>query len=141
MDITPEDIAEQILDVNRWPEFKGYGMLPGIKVAEFEVKTPQVVGSRIRVTNTDGSSHVEQIVEWKPDVRLRLHMHEFSPPLSRIATEFDETWDFECIGKTTRAIRSFELHAKSTLSRPVLWCISILLKKAISRHLRELAAR
>ena len=79
--LAPEDIARQILDLTKWPDFHGYGPLPGIKVAEFEVQTPGIVGTRIRVTDTDGSSHIEEIVEWEPDRRLRLLMHEFSAPL------------------------------------------------------------
>ena len=86
--LAPEDIAQQILDLTKWPDFKGLGPIPGIKVAEFEVQTPSIVGSRIRVTNGDGSSHVEEIVGWEPDHRLRLEMKEFSAPLSRLATGF-----------------------------------------------------
>ena len=67
--IPPERIAEQILDISRWSGFQGYGVLPGIKAAEFEVRTPEIVGSRIRVIDTDGSSHLEEIVEWEPDRR------------------------------------------------------------------------
>ena len=63
LSLAPEDIARQILDLTKWPEFHGYGPIPGIKVAEFEVQTPGIVGSRIRVTNQDGSSHIEEIVE------------------------------------------------------------------------------
>ncbi|MHB0960741.1 MAG: SRPBCC family protein [Pirellulaceae bacterium] len=92
--LAPEDIARQILDLAKWPEFQGYGPIPGIKVAEFEIETPGIVGTRIWVTNTDGSTHVEEIVEWEPGRRLRLHMQEFSAPLSRLATRFIETWDF-----------------------------------------------
>ncbi len=88
----PEQIAGQILDLAKWTEFKGYGVLPGIRSAEFEVQTPGIVGTRIRVTNTDGSSHVEEIVEWEPARRLRLDMKDFSPPVSRLATGFVETW-------------------------------------------------
>src|SRR5262249_49194140 len=79
LDVAPEEIARQILDLDRWPEFQGYGVLPGIRAAQFEARKPEVVGTRIRVTDTDGSSHVEQIVEWEPDRRLRLHMGEFPP--------------------------------------------------------------
>src|SRR3954468_9847780 len=93
--LAPADIARRILDPANWTDFTGYAVLPGIKAAEYEVRTPGVVGSRIRVTNTDGSSHVEEIVEWQPHQRLRLHMKEFSPPLSRLATMFEETWEFE----------------------------------------------
>ncbi|MEJ7593704.1 MAG: SRPBCC family protein [Planctomycetaceae bacterium] len=130
----PEEIASQILDLSRWPEFHGYGPLPGIKHAEFDTKTADVVGTRIRVTNRDGSTHVEEIVEWEPIGRLRLHMHEFSPPVSRLAKGFDETWEFRITGNGTKVVRSFELHPKSMLARPLLWLISLILKRAIARH-------
>jgi len=136
--LAPEDIAGRILDLANWIDFKGYAVLPGIKAAEYEVRTPGVVGSRIRVTNTDGSSHIEEIVEWQPDRRLQLRMEQFSPPLSRMATEFLESWAFQRIDNATRVTRSFELHPKSGFTRPVLWLISLLLKRAIARHLREM---
>jgi hypothetical protein len=109
------------------PDFTGFGLIPGIKTAEFEVRTPGIVGSRIRVTNTDGSSQVEEIVEWQPDHRLRLRMQDFSAPLSRLATVFDETWEFRRIGDATKVTRSFELHAKSAAARSfslVDFCLS-----------------
>jgi hypothetical protein len=138
LSLTPEEIARQILDLANWPEFKGYGVMPGIRTAVFEVRAPGVAGSRIRVTNTDGSSHVEEIVEWQPDHRLRLRMQDFSAPLSRLATSFEETWEFQRVGNVTRVTRSFELHAKSAFTRPFLWLISFLLKRAIARHLRQM---
>ncbi len=136
--LAPEDIARQILDLGNWTDFKGYGILPGIKAAEFEVRTPGVVGSRIRVTNTDGSCHLEEIVEWQPQHRLRLRMRDFSAPLSRLATGFEESWEFDRLDGATRVTRSFELHAKSALTRPFLWLISFCLKRAIARHLQEM---
>ncbi len=136
--LAPEAIAEQIIDVSKWPDFRGYGLIPGIKSAEVETRTLNVVGTRIRVTNLDGSSHVEEIVEWKPDRRLQLQIGHFSKPLSRLATAFVETWDFERLGNETRVTRSFELHAKSMMTRPVLWFISFFLQRAIARHLTEI---
>ena len=138
LSIAPDVIAQHILDVSKWPDFRGYGVLPGIKVAEFEVKAPGIVGSRIRVINTDGSTHVEEIVHWQPDQRIEMHLKEFSTPLSRLATGIEETWDLKRIDNATRVTRSFKMHPKSVLTRPVLWLISILLKKAIARHLREM---
>ena len=138
LSLTPEDIARQILDLTNWLDFHGYGPIPGIKVAEFEVQTPGMVGSRIRVTNTDGSTHVEEIVEWEPDRRLRLHMHDFSIPLSCLASEFVETWEFQSVGNHTRVTRAFQLHAKSILAWPVLWMISFFLQRAIARQLRHM---
>ena|SRR5438034_839949 len=136
--LTSEEIARQILDLTKWPDFHGYGPIPGIKVAAFDVETPGIVGSRICVTNLDGSSHVEEIVEWQLDQRLRLQMKEFSPPLSRLAISFEETWEFEPAKDGTKVTRSFHLHAKSVLARLLLWVISFFLKRAIARHLREL---
>jgi len=136
--LRPDEIAGQILDIARWTEFHGYGPLPGIRSATFEVRTDAVVGSRIRVVNTDGSSHVEEIVEWQPPRRLKLHMHEFSPPVSRLATAFDETWEFDCRDGVSHVVRSFEMHPASAFTRPVLWLISWLLKRAIARHLRQM---
>ena len=136
--LAPADIAGRILDLANWSDFTGYAVLPGIKAAVYEVRTPGVVGSRVRVTNTDGSSHVEEVVEWQPDRSLRLRMDEFSVPLSRLATEFVESWAFERAGTATRVTRSFELHPKSAAARPALWLISLLLRRAIARHLRQM---
>jgi hypothetical protein len=136
--LTPEDIARQILDLTKWPNFHGYGLIPGIKVAEFDVQTPGTVGSRIRVTNLDGSCHVEEIVEWQPDHRIRLQMKEFSAPLSRLATRFEETWEFKRTGNETQVSRSFRLHTKSFLAQFFLRLMSFFLKRAIARHLREM---
>jgi hypothetical protein len=69
--LTPEEIAGRILDVSNWHSFRGYGPVPGVKSAVFESRAPGVVGSRVRVTNTDGSGHVEEIVEWRPGERIR----------------------------------------------------------------------
>jgi Polyketide cyclase / dehydrase and lipid transport len=138
LDISPDEIAQKILDVANWPDFKGIAMLPEIKVAEFEVMTPDIVGSRIRVINTDGSTHVEEIVEWQTDRRLKMQFKEFSAPLARLATGFEETWNFERSDNATKVTRSFKLHAKSAIAWPVLWVISVFLKKAINRHLRQM---
>ena len=138
--LTPNEISEQILEIANWTDFRGYGALPGIKAAEFEVRTPDVVGSRIRVQNTDGSSHIEEIIEWEPKKRLRLHMAEFSAPLSWLATGINETWEFEQLGDSTRVLRSFQLHCRSALTRPFLQLISKLLKRAVDRHLGQMRA-
>lgn len=136
--LAPEEIARQILDLDSWTGFRGYGPIPAIRLAEFEVQTPEIVGSRIRVANRDGSSHVEEIVEWQPDQRLRLQLCEFSAPLNRLATGFLETWEFERVSEGTRVTRSFAMNARSIATWPLLWMISLLLKRAIARHLRDM---
>lgn len=139
--LTPDKIVEEILDLDNWPAFQGYGPLPGIQSAEFETRTPHLVGTRIRVTNMDGSTHVEEIVEWQPDRLLKIRMREFSLPVSRLATEFLETWEFQPDGHETGVVRRFELHAKSLVAWPVLWLVSTPLKQAIVRHLKQLSGQ
>jgi hypothetical protein len=139
--LAPTDIARQILDLSNWTEFKGFGPIPGVKVAEFVVHSACVVGSRIRVINTDGSSHVEEIVDWHLDRRLQLHLKEFSAPLSHFATLITETWEFERVGHETKVIRSCQLHPRSFLAWPFVWLISFMLKKAIARHLGQMRGR
>lgn len=136
--LAPAAIAAQILDLANWPSFTGYGVLPGIKAATFETRTPDVIGTRIRVENADGSRHVEEVVVWEPDRRVRLDMKDFSPPLSRLASGFEERWEFEQTDAGTRVVRSFIMHPKSMLARPALWLISLLLKRAIARHLGQM---
>lgn len=133
LQLTPGEIARQILDLDKWREFPGWGLLPSIRSAEFEVKTPEIVGTRIRVVNSDGSRHVEQIVAWLPGETLQLHMVDFSPPLSRLATHFVETWVFKR-EDATFVSRIFELYPRSWLTRLPLTLIAWMLKRAIKRH-------
>jgi len=136
--LQPEEIAEQILDLVNWPEFTGYGPMPGIEKAEFEIRTEEIVGTRIRVTNTDGSSHIEEIHEWEPARRLVLSLSEFTPPLSKLTRRFEEVFEFEPEGTATLVTRSFAMYPTSGFARPMLWMISLLLKRAIARHLHQM---
>ena len=133
---SPEQIAAAILDTSRWPEFAGYGPLPGIKSASFTNKTESIVGSKIRVENTDGSNHSEEIVVWDPPKEIQLRLFEFSPPLSALATHFDEHWEFVRLHEGCAVVRKLALHPTSVFSSPLVWMISWLLKGAIKSHLR-----
>jgi len=141
---TASEIAANIADVARWREFKGYGFLPGIAHAEYEQRTVDMVGSRLRVRNTDGSQHTEEFLEWNPGLnpggKIVIKLYDFSPPVSNLATHFIETWDFEAKGKVTLARRSFQLFPKQPFTRPILWLIALVFKRAIVRHLAEMAA-
>jgi len=136
--LTGQQISEQILDLSRWPEFSGYGPLPGIKSAEFAERTADVVGTRIQVQNNDGSRHVEQITEWDPERTLCLQFGDFTPPLSVLADKFVERWEFQAVGTQTDVTRSFELHARSWLFRPIFQIVALFLRRAIARHLNAM---
>lgn len=131
-------VAEQILDLKRWPDFRGWGPLPGISKAEFAYRSPTEVSTRIHVLNRDGSRHAEEILEWQPDQRVQLVLQDFTRPVSWLATHFVETWDFRAVPQGTHVRRSFSLFPRSPWARPVLCLIAWLLKRAVARHLEDL---
>ncbi|MEZ4735036.1 MAG: SRPBCC family protein [Caldilineaceae bacterium] len=132
-------ICAEIADVTRWREFPGYGPLPGIANAAYERRTDNMVGSRICVHNTDGSTHVEEITAWKPGVQVAMRLGEFTPPLCHLATHFTEEWSFVEDHGATQVTRSFALFPKRAMTRPLLWLIAQLFRRAIGRHLVEMA--
>jgi hypothetical protein len=131
------EICAEMLDTERWSEFKGYSILPGIKSAQFEIKTPGLVGSRINVQNDDGSSHVEEIIEWDAANRIALRFQEFHSPLQNLATHFIETWEFRQSPDGTEASRIMTLYPKGLFGWLMLFPISKLMKKAFEKNYRQ----
>ncbi|MEZ4681522.1 MAG: SRPBCC family protein [Caldilineaceae bacterium] len=132
-------ICAEIADLARWPEFAGYGPLPGIARAAYERRTADMVDSRIRVHNTDGSTHVEEIYAWAPEVQVAMRLGEFSPPLCHLASHFTEEWGFADEHGATRVTRAFALFPKHAMTRPLLWLIAQFFRRAIARHLVQMA--
>lgn len=137
---SPQEISAEILDTERWPEFTGYAFLPGIEQACFETKTPEVVGSRIRVCNTDGSSHLEEIIQWDIPNCIALQFQEFESPLRNLATHFVEVWTFRETAGGTKVTRSMTMYPKSIAGWLMLIPISKLMKKAFEKQLSQTSA-
>jgi hypothetical protein len=135
---SPAELQAAFLQVEEWPSFTGYGPLPGIRQAQFQERTDQILGSVISVINTDGSTHIEEVIAWRPGVGMQLKMHQFSKPLSRLASHFLETWELEATLDETRVDRHFALYPTSLLTWPLLWMISRLLRRAVARHLQTM---
>lgn len=136
---SPETICREFLNVDRWSEFAGYSILPGIKRAVFEQRIPSIVGSRIRVNNTDGSSHIEEIVEWNEGEKVCMKFQEFSTPLNKIAEYFLEEWRFEQTNIGTKAIRKMKMYPKGIAGWMLLLTpISLLMKKAFERQVIQM---
>lgn len=75
----PEEIASQILDLSKWPEFNGYGPLPGIKHAEFETSEflrPKVDLGGV-LGNTSGPQSIHE--DAKPILGAWLVVDSFHP--------------------------------------------------------------
>jgi hypothetical protein len=131
---SPQEICAALLNTERWPDFQGYSILPGIKLAYFETRTPDLMGSRIRVQNTDGSSHVEEIIAWDEANRVAFRFQEFSAPLKNLATHFVESWEFNHTAEGTDMSRSMTLFPKGILGWFMLMPISRLMKKAFEKN-------
>lgn len=141
LDTAPAAIVSDIFNLSLWPSFQGYGPLPGIAGAEFEGRpTPDWVGTRIRVTNTDGSSHIEEVKSWDGR-QLVMELGSFSPPLVRLASHFVETWQFVPLPSGhTLVKRQFLLYPRSWMGRLWLKGIALMLKQAVQRHLVQMMA-
>lgn len=133
---SPQEWCDEFLDTDRWPEFEGYMFLPGVRKAHVEVRTPGMIGTRIRVQNTDGSSHVEEIIGWDTERRIAVQFGEFQPPLSQFATHFVETWAFRETGKGTEVVRGMEMYPRGVLGRVVLRVVAVLMKRAFENQMR-----
>ncbi len=136
---TGAEICSAVADTARWSQFQGFAILPGIASASYERRTPEMVGSRIRVANTDGSQHVEEITRWDPAGGIGMRFQEFQPPLSRLASHFEEAWEFQPRERATQVIRTLRLFPLGPLARPSLWLISLFFRQAVARQLAELA--
>lgn len=135
-----KEISEKVLDVATWSSFDGEGLLPGIEKAEFEKRTKKMVGSRIRVKNSDGTEHIEEILEWEAGKRIVMKIDGFPTTLSYLATHFIEEWNFEKTEKNETLVkRKFQLFPTSFLTRPLLGQISAFMEKSIAKQLDEMA--
>ena len=134
-DTSPEEICAALLNTERWSEFEGYSILPGIQQAEFETRTSNEIGSKIKVQNRDGSSHVEEIIEWDPKQKIVLRFQDFSPPLRYFAKNFYEVWEFTRTDTATEVTRSMSMHPKNLLGWLLLLPISTLMKKSFEKNI------
>lgn len=139
IDKTAVEICHEIANMDRWPEFTGYGPMPGITEATYEKRTADMVGSVIAVRNQDGSAHAEEILRWDAGTHVTMKLHRFQPPASYLATHFIEDWTFQEKDGRTQIRRHLDLHPVSSVTRPFLWLISRLLKGAIQSHLKQMA--
>jgi hypothetical protein len=134
-----QEVCAEFLKTERWSEFKGYLFLPGIKKAEFELKTPGVLGSRIKVYNTDGSTHIEEVIKWDVENQIALRFDAFQPPLQNLATHFIETLRFKKSDGGTDIERSMVMYPKGLSGQILLLPISRLMKKSLERNIRQLS--
>ncbi len=132
---TSQEACSALLDMERWPEFEGYSIMPGIESAQLERQIPGMVGTRIRVKNLDGSSHVEEIVEWDDENQIALRFQEFNSPLKNLASHFIERWQFRKSERGLEITRTISMYPMNIFAWVTLMPISGLMKKALEKNL------
>lgn len=137
--LSPDYLVEQILNVSNWADFSGWGPIPGIREATIIERTEAGTGTRFAVTNVDGSTHEETIIEYVPSQRIVMKIENFSAPLNKFAKFFIETWNFDRQGGQTCIERQFELHPKNPIANIFLKLLGFGLKKAIEAHTAAIA--
>lgn len=135
VELSPAEVMDQILEVSRWSDFPGYGFIPGIDKAQFQVWCDEIVDSRILVENTDGSRHVEEVVDYVSEQRICFEMKEFDSVVAHLVDHIEETWTLEADSKKTSLTRTFALHSAHWVARPLVWVVSQMLKRAVLRHM------
>lgn len=93
------------------------GILPGVQSAEIEGGGPLRTGARRRVTMSDGSIVVEEIVAHDPP---RSHRYRWltkpKQPLPLVVREAVALWTFEASGPGTRLVWTYTFELTSPLA-------------------------
>ena len=135
--LAPDDIARQSSTSPTGPTSTGTPCCPASRLRSSRSARPASSAPASESPTRTGRATSRRSWSGSPTAAAA-QMKEFSPPLSRLATGFEESWAFERVGNATRVTRTFELHPKSAFARPALWLISLLLRRAIARHLRQM---
>jgi hypothetical protein len=123
-----------IIDLDAWPTFRGFGPVPGIVEAKLVNGTTVGPGSRIRVTNTDGSVHHEVMQVFEHGRHVTIQM-ELTPPASYVMAGIEERVDVEAQGDGTRITRTFIVRPRWFFTAPIGWLIAHgFLHRAVVRH-------
>ena len=137
----PETVFDFMASEPGFLSFRGWGPIPGLARVEFEHGDYHVVGSRSRVTNTDGSTHREVVVECDRPLRFAVRIHDLSSPFRMLVHELDERWQVVPEGPASRLDRTFGFTLRSALYWPLSLVLAQgLFRVAVRRHHRLLAA-
>jgi hypothetical protein len=91
------------------------------------------LGSRVRVSNGDGSVHHEVLDGFEPGRRLVLRMELAGPPAFLLASIREEV-TLAPTARGTAIERRFELRPRSVLTAPMAWVLSACLARAVRAH-------
>ena len=120
----PERAWTFVCDPEHWSTFVGYGPVPGIVRARLiEGGAIERPGSRIRVDNTDGTTHHEVVVASDVGRHFALRM-ELGGIAAWLFASFEEDLRFEADAAGTRIHRTFRLEPTGWATAPLVWAFA-----------------
>lgn len=127
-----EAVWAYLLDPTHLTDFAGYGPIPGI--ASARVEGSEGLGMRRIITNTDGSTHREEVIAYEPPRRIVDRIDGFDSPVRLLARHITDEFRFEPRGEATELVRTFEVELRSPLLWPIARVMRALMARAIARH-------
>lgn len=120
--------------------FRGWGPIPGIRAVDVDGSL-DAVGAALRVLNTDGSTHREEVREVTAPRRYAVRIHGLDSVFRHLVAYVDETWELEQRGEGTHVTRTFTFALRSVIALPVALPLGhAAFRLAMRRHHRDLAA-
>ena len=137
---SPAEAFNHTNEAENLKSFVGYGPIPGIREARYLTPAPLAIGSRRSVLKTDGTTHIEEIIEFVPGRRHVTRIFGLSGFFGLIVRDLQDVWEFEPVSDhTTRVKRAFLVEPR-TLAIPVALLLVPLMRRAVQRDLRNTAA-
>jgi hypothetical protein len=130
-----------LTDLDAMPMFTGFGPIPGIERVRWIQGGGYQQGAVREVHNRDGSTHLEDVAEIRPEELLVDRIYGFTSPLRFIAREARDRFELVEHGGTTTLTRTFALELTSALALPLAAALRPLLRAAVRRHHAALRAR
>jgi hypothetical protein len=137
VDVSPSVIFDALVSVEGFLGFPGYGPVPGIAKVDFARGSKLERGTVLAITNTDRSTHREEITTFDPPRAYAIRIDSFSSPLRFLVHFAEESWRFEPRGAGTIVHREFVLSLRSIVFWPLsLAFTKVILRRAMDRHHR-----
>jgi ribosome-associated toxin RatA of RatAB toxin-antitoxin module len=136
--VTPERLFDFTNDAPNFVSFVGFGPIPGIRKATYETVGEPRIGSKRRITKTDGTEHFEELVVFDRPRRHVSRITGLSPPFSWLVRYGEDDWKFMPSNSGTLIERTFAFELTNPLAAlPAFPLLHLFMRFAVIRDLRN----
>jgi uncharacterized protein YndB with AHSA1/START domain len=115
-------------------------LIPGIVEARFPEEGAPRPGMLRHVKLSDGSRVVERLLAFEAPRLHRYDMAEMQRLQKLLLTNMQGEWTFSPEGEGCRVVWDYSFFEKSAVTRPVVWLVAKLFRRAMQNCLDQLAA-